>query len=173
MRLLLVPRLRLPCPVEIRGVSGQSPKGMGSQAELGNQKKLRINFARREHLRQLRSFQSPPLHNGGVSVRGFMQLPRDLNPRPSCGPALRSYTKTKNPISGGHNMADVTMPMNGKVISVKAEVGQIVEEDAELIVIEAMKMELPVVATGSGTVKEVKAKVGESYQVGDVLVVIG
>jgi acetyl-CoA carboxylase biotin carboxyl carrier protein len=70
-------------------------------------------------------------------------------------------------------MADVTMPMNGKVISVKAEVGQTVEEDAELIVIEAMKMELPVVATGAGTVKEIKAKVGESYQVGDVLVVIG
>jgi acetyl-CoA carboxylase biotin carboxyl carrier protein len=70
-------------------------------------------------------------------------------------------------------MADVTMPMNGKVISVKAEVGQTVQEDAELIVIEAMKMELPVVATGMGTVKEVKAKVGESYQIGDVLVVIG
>ena len=70
-------------------------------------------------------------------------------------------------------MADVTMPMNGKVISVNAEVGQTVEEDAELIVIEAMKMELPVVATGSGTVKKVNAKVGESYQVGDVLVVIG
>lgn len=70
-------------------------------------------------------------------------------------------------------MADITMPMNGKVISVKAEVGQTVEEDAELIVIEAMKMELPVVATVMGTVKEVKAKVGESYQIGDVLVVIG
>ena len=70
-------------------------------------------------------------------------------------------------------MADVTMPMNGKVISVKAKVGQAVEEDAELVVIEAMKMELPVVATGTGTVKDVKAKVGESYQIGDVLVVIG
>ena len=70
-------------------------------------------------------------------------------------------------------MADVTMPMNGKVISVKAEVGQTVEEDEELIVVEAMKMELPVVATGMGTVKEVRAKVGESYQIGHVLVVIG
>ena len=30
-------------------------------------------------------------------------------------------------------MADVTMPMNGKVISVKAEVGQTVEEDANLL----------------------------------------
>jgi acetyl-CoA carboxylase biotin carboxyl carrier protein len=31
---------------------------------------------------------------------------------------------------------------------------------------------LPVVAVATGTVKEVKAKTGESYQVGDVLVVI-
>ncbi len=69
-------------------------------------------------------------------------------------------------------MADVTMPMNGKVIAVKADVGQQVEEDEELVVIEAMKMELPVVAVSSGTVKEIKAQVGESYQVGDLLVVI-
>jgi len=70
-------------------------------------------------------------------------------------------------------MADVIMPMNGKVIDVKVEVGGSVQEDDEVIVIEAMKMELPVVAPESGTVKEIKAKVGESYQVGDVLVVIG
>jgi acetyl-CoA carboxylase biotin carboxyl carrier protein len=69
-------------------------------------------------------------------------------------------------------MADVTMPMNGKVIAVKAEVGQKVEEDDELVIIEAMKMELPVVATAGGTIKEIKAQTGESYQVGDVLVVI-
>ncbi|HTY21961.1 MAG TPA: biotin/lipoyl-containing protein [Desulfomonilaceae bacterium] len=69
-------------------------------------------------------------------------------------------------------MADVTMPMNGKVIAVNVEVGQSIDEDDELVVIEAMKMELPVVATSGGTVKEIKAKVGESYQVGDVLVVV-
>jgi acetyl-CoA carboxylase biotin carboxyl carrier protein len=69
-------------------------------------------------------------------------------------------------------MAEVTMPMNGKVIAVKVEVGQSVTEDDEMVIIEAMKMELPVVATGNGTVKEMKAKVGESYQVGDVLAVI-
>jgi acetyl-CoA carboxylase biotin carboxyl carrier protein len=69
-------------------------------------------------------------------------------------------------------MADITMPMNGKVIAVKTEVGQAVDEDAELVIIEAMKMELPVVATQGGTVKEIKAKIGESYQVGDVLVIV-
>jgi acetyl-CoA carboxylase biotin carboxyl carrier protein len=69
-------------------------------------------------------------------------------------------------------MSDVTMPMNGKVIAVNVEVGQKVEEDDELFIIEAMKMELPVAATEAGTVAEIKAKAGESYQVGDVLAVL-
>ncbi len=69
-------------------------------------------------------------------------------------------------------MADVVMPMNGKVIDVKVAAGDGIQEDAEVVIIEAMKMELPVVSEVSGTVKEVKAKVGESYQVGDVLLVV-
>jgi acetyl-CoA carboxylase biotin carboxyl carrier protein len=69
-------------------------------------------------------------------------------------------------------MAEILMPMNGKVIAINTEVGRSVAEDAELVVIEAMKMELPVVATQGGTVKEIGAKIGESYQVGDVLVIV-
>ncbi|MEI8183268.1 MAG: biotin/lipoyl-containing protein [Desulfomonile sp.] len=70
-------------------------------------------------------------------------------------------------------MADVTMPMNGKVIELKVKIGDAVEEDSEIVIIEAMKMELPVVAPSDGVVKEIKVVVGQSYQVGDVLVVIG
>jgi acetyl-CoA carboxylase biotin carboxyl carrier protein len=69
-------------------------------------------------------------------------------------------------------MSEVTMPMNGKLIDIRVQVGQSVKEDDEIVIIEAMKMELPVVATSSGTVKEIKVSVGESYQAGDVLVVI-
>lgn len=69
-------------------------------------------------------------------------------------------------------MAEITMPMNGKVIAITTEVGEGVSEDAELVIIEAMKMELPVVATQDGTVKEIRAKVGESFNVGDVLLII-
>ena len=69
-------------------------------------------------------------------------------------------------------MADVTMPMNGKVIEMKVKIGDGVEEDSEILIIEAMKMELPVVAPSGGIVKEIKAQVGQSYQVGDVLVVL-
>jgi acetyl-CoA carboxylase biotin carboxyl carrier protein len=69
-------------------------------------------------------------------------------------------------------MAEITMPMTGKVIAITTEVGESISEDAELVIIEALKMELPVVATQDGTVKEIKAKVGETYEVGDVLLII-
>ncbi len=69
-------------------------------------------------------------------------------------------------------MADVVMPMNGKVIAVNVKVGDAIDADTEVATIEAMKMELPVAATDPGTVKEIRVKVGESYQAGDVLAVV-
>ncbi|MBE9593997.1 MAG: acetyl-CoA carboxylase biotin carboxyl carrier protein subunit [Proteobacteria bacterium] len=69
-------------------------------------------------------------------------------------------------------MSDVTAPMAGKVIDVKVNVGDTVNEDDDLIILEAMKMEMPIVAPASGTVKEIKCKKGDSVGADDVLVVI-
>ncbi|MBW1858430.1 MAG: acetyl-CoA carboxylase biotin carboxyl carrier protein subunit [Deltaproteobacteria bacterium] len=69
-------------------------------------------------------------------------------------------------------MSDVTAPMAGKVIDVKVNVGDTVNEDDDLVILEAMKMEMPIVASASGTVKEIKCKKGDSVGADDVLVVI-
>lgn len=69
-------------------------------------------------------------------------------------------------------MSDVTSPMAGKVIEVKVEVGATVNEDDELVILEAMKMEMPIVAPTSGKVTEIKCKKGDSVGADDVLVVI-
>ena len=69
-------------------------------------------------------------------------------------------------------MSDVTAPMAGKVIDVKVNVGDTVNEDDDLIILEAMKMEMPIVAPAAGTVKEIKCKKGDSVGADDVLVVI-
>jgi len=69
-------------------------------------------------------------------------------------------------------VSDVTAPMAGKVIDMKVNVGDTVNEDDDLIILEAMKMEMPIVAPASGTVKEVKCKKGDSVGADDVLVVI-
>jgi len=69
-------------------------------------------------------------------------------------------------------VSEITAPMGGKVIDVKVEPGDTVNEDDEVVILEAMKMELPVVATSSGTVKEVKCSSGDSVEADAVLVVL-
>ena len=67
---------------------------------------------------------------------------------------------------------EITAPLAGKIIQMNLEVGQSVEEDEEVLVIEAMKMETPVFAPCSGTVKQVKAKEGDNVEEDDVLAII-
>ena len=69
-------------------------------------------------------------------------------------------------------MSEITAPMGGKVLEVKVQPGDSVNEDDEVLILEAMKMELPVVATSSGTVKEVKCNKGDAIEADAVLIVL-
>jgi len=62
--------------------------------------------------------------------------------------------------------------MGGKVIDIKVNPGDTVNEGDEVVIIEAMKMELPVVATDSGTVKEIKCRKGDAVEADSVLIVL-
>jgi acetyl-CoA carboxylase biotin carboxyl carrier protein len=70
-------------------------------------------------------------------------------------------------------MADVVAPMVGKVIELLVGEGDEVEENQEVVMLEAMKMEMPVVAETAGKVTAVKVTVGQSVEADDVLVIIG
>jgi len=67
---------------------------------------------------------------------------------------------------------EVKAPMVGKLLSVKVEVGQTVNEDDEMFILEAMKMEIPIGAPTNGTVKEIKASPGQSVESDQVLAII-
>ena len=69
-------------------------------------------------------------------------------------------------------MADVLAPLAGKILAVLVEPGTKVEEDDELVVIEALKMENTVYAPSGGTVKEIKVKIGDSVEDEDLLLVL-
>ncbi len=70
-------------------------------------------------------------------------------------------------------MSEILAPMGGKVIDVKVKVGDAVNEGDEVVIIEAMKMELPISAEASGTVKEVKCKKGDTVEAEGVLIILG
>lgn len=69
-------------------------------------------------------------------------------------------------------MSEINAPMGGKVLDVKVNVGDVVNENDEVLILEAMKMELPVVATSSGTVKEVRCNKGDAVEADAVLIVL-
>lgn len=67
---------------------------------------------------------------------------------------------------------NVDAPMVGKILRVEKKVGDKVEEDEVVVVMEAMKMEIPVVAPASGVLKELKVTPGQAVEAEQVLAVI-
>ncbi|CDC95257.1 biotin carboxyl carrier protein [Roseburia sp. CAG:380] len=59
--------------------------------------------------------------------------------------------------------------MPGKILSVKASVGQAVKKGDVLLILEAMKMENEVVAPEDGTVASIDVAAGDSVEAGAVL----
>jgi biotin carboxyl carrier protein len=66
----------------------------------------------------------------------------------------------------------VEAPLPGKVISVSIKPGDKIAEFDEICIIEAMKMENPILATVSGVVKDVLVASGKVVKAGEVLTVI-
>jgi biotin carboxyl carrier protein len=67
---------------------------------------------------------------------------------------------------------EVTVPMEGKIVAIKVKVGDKVEEDDEVAVIEAMKMEMPVPSPADGVIKEILVKVGDKCAAEQALMII-
>ena len=66
----------------------------------------------------------------------------------------------------------VTVPMVGKIVSVSVKVGDKIKEDEQVAILEAMKMEMPVVAPITGTVKEIRVAAGQEVEAEAVIAVI-
>ena len=66
----------------------------------------------------------------------------------------------------------VEAPMVGKILKIEKQVGDRVEEDDVVLVMEAMKMEIPIVAPASGVLKELKVSPGQAVEAEQTLAVI-
>jgi acetyl-CoA carboxylase biotin carboxyl carrier protein len=69
-------------------------------------------------------------------------------------------------------LPDVEAHITGTVWKVECEVGQPVAEGDTLVILESMKMEMPVEAEDPGVVKEIACEEGQSVSEGDTLVVL-
>ena len=70
-------------------------------------------------------------------------------------------------------MAELIAPIGGNVWKINVAVGDKVEIDDEVIILEALKMETPIFCDEGGTITELRIKEGDVVNEGDVLAVIG
>lgn len=67
---------------------------------------------------------------------------------------------------------EVMVPMVGKIVSVEVKPGDSINENDPIVILEAMKMEMPVPSPASGTVKEVLVNPGDEVEADKVIAVI-
>ena len=83
---------------------------------------------------------------------------------------MKNYTITVN--GNVYNVTveeGTTASVPGKICKIDANVGAAVKAGDTVIVLEAMKMEIPVVAPQDGTVATINVAVGDAVESGDVL----
>jgi acetyl-CoA carboxylase biotin carboxyl carrier protein len=73
---------------------------------------------------------------------------------------------------GGAGMANVEAHITGTVWKIEVSVGDSVEEGDTVVILESMKMEMPVEAEDPGVVKEILCEEGQSVSEGETLVVL-
>ena len=85
-------------------------------------------------------------------------------PAPAASPAPAPAAK-----SAGAGAIKVASPMPGKILDVKANVGDAVKKGQVILILEAMKMENEVVAPEDGTVASIDVASGATVEAGDTL----
>ncbi|MGN1191636.1 MAG: biotin/lipoyl-containing protein [Dorea sp.] len=86
---------------------------------------------------------------------------------PKAAPAAAPKAAPK--ASAGAGSIEVKAGAAGKVFKIEANVGQSVKKGDAVVIIEAMKMEIPVVAPEDGTVASINVAVGDAIESGAVL----
>jgi acetyl/propionyl-CoA carboxylase alpha subunit len=114
--------------------------------------------------------ENPPLSEP-IAPAEVWSIPWRLNlPSPPSRPAPDVESAAGGPGAGGHEQSEVVAPMPGTVIRVLVEPGAAVAARQPLVVLEAMKMETPLVSPYEATVRAVHVGEGDRVAGGAVLV---
>ena len=93
-------------------------------------------------------------------------------PAPKAAPAPAPKAEAPKPApkaaapAGG---VSITAPVIGKIWKIVVSQGQTVAAGADIVILESMKMEIPVVAPQGGTVASINVKEGDAVEVGDLI----
>ncbi|MBE2180580.1 MAG: biotin/lipoyl-binding protein [Chthoniobacterales bacterium] len=117
----------------------------------------------------------------GKAYEVLVEILDDDNPVPAHASPVRSahvatahVAAPETPVgahSGGSAKAgDIPSPLAGKVVSIDVGIGSRIEANAQLVTLEAMKMNTYIFAPAAGTVHEILVKPGDAVEEGQILV---
>jgi glutaconyl-CoA/methylmalonyl-CoA decarboxylase subunit gamma len=84
--------------------------------------------------------------------------------------SVRNNTHKKTPSSASQAVGQVNSPIAGTILEIKCKVGDAIQANQELMVIEAMKMETSIAAPTPGTISSIEVAVGDSVREGQTLI---
>jgi acetyl-CoA carboxylase biotin carboxyl carrier protein len=82
------------------------------------------------------------------------------------------WGKRRPPVYIVRFVAHIEANITGTVWKIEVAVGDRIEEGDTVVILESMKMEMPIESEDEGTVAEIRVEEGQSVQEGDVLVVL-
>ena len=88
---------------------------------------------------------------------------------PKAAPKAAPAAAAPKAVAGAAGSVEVTASVPGKVFKIEANAGATVKAGDPIVILEAMKMEIPVVAPEDGTVASINVAVGDAVESGDVL----
>ena len=104
--------------------------------------------------------------NGNAAAPVAAAAPKAAAPAPKAAPA--AAPKAAAPAAGAGS-AKVSAAVPGKVVKIVASVGQSVKAGDSVVIVESMKMEIPVVAPQDGTIASIDVAEGAAVENGDTL----
>ena len=104
--------------------------------------------------------------NGNAAAQVAATAPKAAAPAPKAAPA--AAPKAAAPAAGAGSVK-VSAAVPGKVVKIVASVGQSVKAGDSVVIVESMKMEIPVVAPSDGTIASIDVAEGAAVENGDTL----
>lgn len=113
----------------------------------------------------------------GMNVPQQVKTPKIVQPSVAASSQVDphpSTARTSSPAATASASAgNIKSPLPGVVLDVMVQVGDAVKTGQRLMILEAMKMENNIDSDRDGTVREIRARKGDSVLEGDVLITIG
>ena len=107
-----------------------------------------------------------------VARHGTESWPIVQNDDPGTAPGVTRARAVRRAGYGGPVSLDVRAHITGTVWKVEVSVGDPVQEGDVVVILESMKMEMPVESPGAGRVSRVEVQEGAAVEEGDLLVVL-